>query len=634
MAAMTTGTAVGFVQRVRDVVGVITGKRYASVPVGGRGRFLGFVMDKDFQTDIAVNMDTALSFSTAFACVTTIASDVSKLSLRLMTKAGPVWEEADVSTYSPLLREPNHYQTRQQFVEAWQLSKQSRGNTYGLLARDGAGNVRAIYILDPLRVRPLVAPNGDVFYGLNSDDLSRLPYDIEAVPASEIIHDRFNCLFHPLVGLSPLYACSLAAAQGLNIQKNAAKLFANMSRPGGVLTAPGQISDETANRLKTQWEKNYSGDNVGKIAVLGDDLKFQSLAMNADDAQMAEMLGLSDQQVARAFKVPAFLVGIGNAPSYDNVQALWQQYYSQCLQAQIEAVETLLDRAMRLDPRVYRTEFDLDDLLRMDSATLAEVEGTLVQRGISAPNEARRKFGRGPVAGGDTPYLQQQNFSLAALAKRDSQDDPFKTSGGGAPAAPLSPGPDTSEGQKTAIAQIIKGELVQALDDSSIEFRIQHSLGVVLSTVQDLASELAAQKDAIAVLTDRLPGAGADGEAGEMGPMPKHEWDGTRLRFEQGPDGRLWGQWVDLKGERGREGISGVVVQKVNGPGGSGTAAYRHVQSTASDTWTIHHNLGMRPNVTVMNTAGDEVEGDIAYPNANTVVLTFGAAFSGEAYLS
>mgnify|MGYP004721558517 FL=1 len=32
-----------------------------------------------------------------------------------------------------------------------------------------------------------------------------------------------------------------------------------------------------------------------------------------------------------------------------------------------------------------------------------------------------------PVEGGDTPYLQQQNFALAALAKRDGSDNPFGT---------------------------------------------------------------------------------------------------------------------------------------------------------------------------------------------------------------
>jgi hypothetical protein len=42
-----------------------------------------------------------------------------------------------------------------------------------------------------------------------------------------------------------------------------------------------------------------------------------------------------------------------------------------------------------------------------------------------SPDEAReRYFGLGPVEGGDTPYMQQQMFSLKALAQRD-KNDPF-----------------------------------------------------------------------------------------------------------------------------------------------------------------------------------------------------------------
>lgn len=41
---------------------------------------------------------------------------------------------------------------------------------------------------------------------------------------------------------------------------------------------------------------------------------------------------------------------------------------------------------------------------------------------------------------------------------------------------------------------------------------------------------------------------GPEGKRGEVGPMPEHQWDGTKLRFEQ-PWG--WGHWVDLKGPPG-----------------------------------------------------------------------------------
>lgn len=62
--------------------------------------------------------------------------------------------------------------------------------------------------------------------------------------------------------------------------------------------------------------------------------------------------------------------------------------------------------------------------------------------------------------------------------------------------------------------------------------------------------------------------------------------------------------------------------------------AYAHNQGTASATWTIVHNLDFYPNVTVQDSAGTIVEGEIAYTSRNQIVLTFSAAFSGKAYLS
>lgn len=57
-------------------------------------------------------------------------------------------------------------------------------------------------------------------------------------------------------------------------------------------------------------------------------------------------------------------------------------------------------------------------------------------------------------------------------------------------------------------------------------------------------------------------------------------------------------------------------------------------QSIASTTWTITHSLGFYPNVTVSDSAGTIIEGQVDYPNVNTVVLTFSSAFAGKAYLS
>lgn len=437
--------------RLRRALDALLGKQQTLSSVGSSRGWFTLFRSGDFETgswqqDREFTPDEHTAYAPVYACLTQITSDVGKICLRLMQLTDGIWAEVTNPAYSPLLRKPNHFQTRQQFIETWVMSKLRRGNTYALKVRDNRNVVKALYILAPDRVTPLVAQDGSVFYQLQRDDLSKLPGDYPAVPASEIIHDRMECLFHPLVGISPLHAAALASSQGLHIQKNSDRFFRNMSRPGGMLTAPGTISDETAARLKAEFEKNFSGEKLGRLFVGGDSLEYKPMAQSAVDAQLVEQLKMSAEQVCAAFHVPAYMVGVGPLPTYDNVEALSQQYYGQCLQKLFNAIEDLLDDGLGLLASGYRTEFDLDDLWRMDAERRANVIEKLSKAGVLSPNEARAKFGYGKVAGGNSPYLQQQNYSLAALDKRDAQADPF----GSTPSPSPAPAPADTTAQRSA----------------------------------------------------------------------------------------------------------------------------------------------------------------------------------------
>jgi hypothetical protein len=76
-------------------------------------------------------------------------------------------------------------------------------------------------------------------------------------------------------------------------------------------------------------------------------------------------------------------------------------------------------------------------------------------------------------------------------------------------------------------------------------------------------------------------------------------------------------------GKDGKDGIDGL-------PGG----AFAYTQGSPATVWNIVHNLGFRPQASVVDSANNVVEGDYSYPDANTMVLTFSSAFSGVAYLS
>ena len=71
-------------------------------------------------------------------------------------------------------------------------------------------------------------------------------------------------------------------------------------------------------------------------------------------------------------------------------------------------------------------------------------------------------------------------------------------------------------------------------------------------------------------------------------------------------------------GPRGRQGV----------PGLSG-ASFVFDQMSALATWVIAHNLGRFPSVTVVDSAGSVVEGDIRYADANNIIVNFSAAFAG-----
>jgi HK97 family phage portal protein len=387
-----------------------------------------------------IALDTALSNPTVFRCVSLIAGDIGKTPLRLVALDDDgIWTETSSPAFSPVLRKPNRYQNIGQFLESWMLSKLLWGNAYILKDRDARGVVVALYVLDPTGVQPLVAPDGAVWYQLNRSDLAGLAEGELAAPARDIIHDRWNCAFHPLVGLSPLYACGGAAYEANQIQRSSSDFFSKGGRPSGLLVAPTEIDDLAAQRLSTKWH----GLGPGKTAVVGNGMKYQDIGTSAVDSQLTEQQGATVATIAGCFGVPLVYVDSSKQPPYANSEATQLQYHAECLQVHMVGIERALDEGLEL-PTPYGTEFDVDFLLWMDTATKTAAAKDGIASGGLTINEARKKYyGLGPVPGGESCYLQQQMFSLDALAERDAASPFSKPTP--APAAPTLPPVNPSE---------------------------------------------------------------------------------------------------------------------------------------------------------------------------------------------
>ena len=95
----------------------------------------------------------------------------------------------------------------------------------------------------------------------------------------------------------------------------------------------------------------------------------------------------------------------------------------------------------------------------------------------------------------------------------------------------------------------------------------------------------------------------------------EYTWDGTKLGIRL--EGDLEYEFTDLTRE-----ILAI------------THGYVHDQIAASKQWFVNHNLEKHPSVTIVDSAGSVVVGDIEYVDNLNVTITFTAEFSGKAYLN
>src|SRR5262245_1842400 len=163
-------------------------ERKALQPVDNRGGWLSLIREPfagAWQRDITIRVDNVLTYTAVFSCISLIANDIGKLRLRLVKQDDSgIWQEVEAnSPFWPVLKRPNRYSNRIQFVGQWITSKLVFGNAYVLKERDARGVVTALYLLNPRLVTVLVADDGSVYYELSRDNLSGLQNERLVVPA-------------------------------------------------------------------------------------------------------------------------------------------------------------------------------------------------------------------------------------------------------------------------------------------------------------------------------------------------------------------------------------------------------------------------------------------------------------------
>ncbi|MEC3769057.1 phage portal protein [Cupriavidus sp. SS-3] len=379
---------------------------------------------------------------TVAACVSAYAQTIASLPVnhwRDLPNGGR--ERVINSAATRVMRRPNGYQTRADFLVNLISTELYEGNGIAFATRNGRDEIDALHIAGPHLTQPMVDPDSrEVFYAIADNGLvppRRAEVRLEdnwsfAVAQRDALHLRINCPEHPLKGVSPITAAAMAVATGNSIGAHHATFFQNFSRPSGVLQTDTQLTSKQMAELREQWEQLSANSGAGRVPILGWGLKWQPTSFSSQDSQIIETQKMTVAEIARVFRVPLPVIGQMEGVTVANTEQLISNWLSTGLGFMVEHIEQALDVLFELPPGEY-LEFDMDALMRPDF--VARVDGLTkgITGGLFAPNEARQRMGLPRAKAGDSPRVQAQVVPLENALATPTPSAPS------APAAPAAP---------------------------------------------------------------------------------------------------------------------------------------------------------------------------------------------------
>lgn len=363
----------------------------------------------------------ALGLSATWACVNLLAGTIASLPLMVYRtdRAGVRTVARDHPLYYVLHDSPNYDQTSVDFWEFMTAGIELQGNAYAEIEKRGDGSV---YSLTPIRpdvmnVRRL--DNGDLEYTWTADGVAN------KVTQERMLHIR-GFGGNPLGGVSTLTACRQIFSGALNAESAANGMFANGARPSGVLSTPNPMKKDQRKEAEDLLAEKFVGAmNAGRPMLLDNGLTWTQLTISPEDAQMLETRKFGVEEICRAFQVPPHMIGhTENSTSWGTgleQQTLGFQKFT--LRRRLKRIEQaaskqLLTTADRISG--VTIEFNLDGLLRGDSASRASFYESGLRNGWRTINEVRALENMPPVAGGDVPRMQSQNIPITQAGQEEA----------------------------------------------------------------------------------------------------------------------------------------------------------------------------------------------------------------------
>lgn len=323
-------------------------------------------------------------------------------------------ERVKNSALNRIIKRPNDYQSISDFLLNLTRRLYVNGEAFAVTIRNDRHEPSEMHLMR--HGQPRIAEDGSVFYSLSGNEIAERRFDLSfPIPARDVLHVRLHTPIHPLKGESPVLSTVLERAMSGAALNQQVAFYLNQARPSFMLETDEKLTRDQTMELREAWNAQTQGDNAGGTPILAWGLKAKPVTMSANDGRIADMLKITDQNVALAFRIPLQILGIGGTP-FASTEALMSSWKASGLGFALNHIEEAFGLLFNLKgmPDEY-LEFDTKALLRSNFKEMVEGLARSTISGIHSSDEARGEFDLPATEGGfgKEPRVQQQVVPLS-----------------------------------------------------------------------------------------------------------------------------------------------------------------------------------------------------------------------------
>jgi HK97 family phage portal protein len=356
------------------------------------------------RSGIQVDENVALTFSAVYACVRILSETLASLPLNIYKQSG---SSKSIDPEHPLQRllhdEPCEMYTSFDWRQLMMASVLLWGNGYSKIIRDKKYRPMWLDFIHPSIVEP--------FQVIRNDKTKTLRYKIktlgkeEFIEAADMVHFK-GISFDGIKGKSPIEISQDSIGLGLAAERFGSEFFANGASFNGLLSTDQAIKKDQLDLVADSWKKRYTGEgNRWKTPVLPFGFKYNMVGIPPEQAQYIASRKFQIEEVSRIYGVPLHLINDLDRASFNNIEHQGIAFVTYTMRQWCVRLEQELNRKLlREDEKgTYYTRFNLEGLLRGDSAARAAFYNTTVTLGVLTRNEVRELEDRNPLEGLDEP---------------------------------------------------------------------------------------------------------------------------------------------------------------------------------------------------------------------------------------